>query len=454
MARRPRPVNPDEGPIQAFAFDLRALRESAGNPTYRALAKTAGYCATTLGDAAGGVHLPTLEVTLAYVGACGGDADAWHARWQTVNRQLASERAPSAEIAEVAAPADPAPADPAPADPAPADSADAIESALTEPSQQPAASPALDEPADIEPAASMPAGPDAGRRSRKRILALLIVVAAALAGVLAAAGAGAFASPQSASASQFGRHSRSFASPAAAAAAASSSPVGCPARPAAGSAIAFTGTTYGIGANVRRGASLESPLISRVPAGCTLYFSGYCLGDVVQDATAGTPDMRWFIIPGEGEVSSAIVHGDPPTKLVPQQCPDDVPGPASIRLAIAPNGTGVGVAQLTATGSRLWIVGFAAYYADGAPGGPARWHQIGLGTDQSSAFLSSPLRLAPSGPDVPVVAVACLGGDGPTRVLATAAVDPASPRTLRPPTRQSAATLATAEATACEYPGA
>ena len=311
MARRPRPVNPDEGPIQAFAFDLRALRESAGNPTYRALAKTAGYCATTLGDAAGGVHLPTLEVTLAYVGACGGDADAWHARWQTVNRRLASERAPSAEMAEVAARADPAPADPAPAD-----SADAIESALTEPSQQPAASSAFDEPADIEPAASVLAGPDADRRSRKRILVPLIVVVAALAGVLAAAGAGAFASPQSASASQFGRHSRSVASPAAAAA--SSSPVGCPARPAAGSAIAFTGTTYGIGANVRRGASLESPLISRVPADCTLYFSGYCLGDVVQDATAGTPDMRWFIIPGEGEVSSAIVHGDPPTKLVPQ----------------------------------------------------------------------------------------------------------------------------------------
>jgi hypothetical protein len=64
LARTPRPVNPADGPIQAFAHDLRSLREAAGNPTYRVLAKTAGFSATTLGDAAGGVRLPTLELAV------------------------------------------------------------------------------------------------------------------------------------------------------------------------------------------------------------------------------------------------------------------------------------------------------------------------------------------------------------------------------------------------------
>ncbi|HEU5357144.1 MAG TPA: helix-turn-helix transcriptional regulator, partial [Actinocrinis sp.] len=88
MGRTPRLVNPDDGPLQAFAHDLRALREKAGNPTYRALAKTAGFSASTLGEAAGGVRKPSLDVTLAFVGACGGDVEAWQDRWQELDRQL------------------------------------------------------------------------------------------------------------------------------------------------------------------------------------------------------------------------------------------------------------------------------------------------------------------------------------------------------------------------------
>jgi hypothetical protein len=65
VGRVARPVDPEDGPIPAFAHDLRLLREAAGNPTYRALSKTAGYSASTLGEAAGGVRLPSLEVTLA-----------------------------------------------------------------------------------------------------------------------------------------------------------------------------------------------------------------------------------------------------------------------------------------------------------------------------------------------------------------------------------------------------
>ena len=81
VARQERPVDPTAGPLQALAYDLRKLRAEAGNPTYRVLARSAGYSATTLSEAAGGTRLPTLDVLLAYVGACHGDPDHWRKRW-------------------------------------------------------------------------------------------------------------------------------------------------------------------------------------------------------------------------------------------------------------------------------------------------------------------------------------------------------------------------------------
>src|SRR5436305_5075061 len=118
MARKPRPVDPTAGPLQEFAHDLRLLREKAGNPTYRSLAQSAGFGATTLGEAAGGVRFPSLDVTLAYVGACGGDTAEWEERWQLVNGLLsaAAEQDQDADAEQVeACPESPAlPADPAP----------------------------------------------------------------------------------------------------------------------------------------------------------------------------------------------------------------------------------------------------------------------------------------------------------------------------------------------------
>ncbi|MFF5288645.1 helix-turn-helix domain-containing protein [Paractinoplanes globisporus] len=84
VARRERAVDPLGGPLQAFAYDLRKVRADAGSPTYRALAKVAGYSATTLSEAAGGVRKPSLEVVLAYVGACRGDAELWRTRWEAL----------------------------------------------------------------------------------------------------------------------------------------------------------------------------------------------------------------------------------------------------------------------------------------------------------------------------------------------------------------------------------
>ncbi|MET9230096.1 hypothetical protein [Lentzea sp. NPDC003310] len=68
--------------MQRFASELRELRRGAGGMPYRTLATRCGYAVSTVSDAAGGRRLPTLEVALAYVQACGGDAEEWTAKWK------------------------------------------------------------------------------------------------------------------------------------------------------------------------------------------------------------------------------------------------------------------------------------------------------------------------------------------------------------------------------------
>ncbi|WP_329007763.1 XRE family transcriptional regulator [Micromonospora rifamycinica] len=84
MARTERPLDPDADPVQAFAADLRHLRERAGRPTYQAMARRAHRSSSSLSEAAGGRKLPTLDTTLAYVRALGGDEAAWTRRWREV----------------------------------------------------------------------------------------------------------------------------------------------------------------------------------------------------------------------------------------------------------------------------------------------------------------------------------------------------------------------------------
>jgi hypothetical protein len=88
MARPERPVDPTAGPVAAFACELRRLRAQAGSPSYRTLAVMASYSATALSKAAGGEQLPTLELTLGYVKACGGDVSEWEVRWRGVQATL------------------------------------------------------------------------------------------------------------------------------------------------------------------------------------------------------------------------------------------------------------------------------------------------------------------------------------------------------------------------------
>ncbi|MEU0410834.1 helix-turn-helix domain-containing protein [Streptomyces griseorubiginosus] len=70
---------------------MRELRKAAGGITYRELARRAGYSVTTLSQAAAGQRLPTLPVTLAYAGACGGDLTEWEERWKETVAQTAGD---------------------------------------------------------------------------------------------------------------------------------------------------------------------------------------------------------------------------------------------------------------------------------------------------------------------------------------------------------------------------
>ncbi|MEU6404881.1 hypothetical protein [Streptomyces sp. NPDC046985] len=88
MPRSERPLENEDTLLVGFAADLRKLREKAGAPPYRKLARAAHYSSTTLADAASGRKLPSLPVTLAYVRACGGDPADWEQRWRRLSVEL------------------------------------------------------------------------------------------------------------------------------------------------------------------------------------------------------------------------------------------------------------------------------------------------------------------------------------------------------------------------------
>ncbi|WP_346185987.1 hypothetical protein [Streptomyces osmaniensis] len=90
VPRGERPLEADGGPLLDFAAKLRKVREEAGSPTYRNLARRAHYSIATLSGAASGRQLPTLAVTLAYVRACGGDEGEWERIWRRTAAECAS----------------------------------------------------------------------------------------------------------------------------------------------------------------------------------------------------------------------------------------------------------------------------------------------------------------------------------------------------------------------------
>lgn len=423
MARRERPLDPAAGPLESFAHDLRALRVSAGEPTYRQLAQLAGYSASTLSEAASGVRLPTLSVALAFVGACGGDTEEWENRWKEVHDAV---RAPGE-------------ADPCPAE---GDAGTADENAA--PAEQDAGEAVVkreflhaevpNEPAPVSREFhSIVIGPAAAggtvRRNIAAVTAACLLAAGCFVAGLAVGG-------------QDGGHGDAG---------------GCPVllkNPK------FTATAYGEGAHVRSGAALDRPTVTTYAPGCVIGFTGFCIGDKVTDRTAGIPDSRWFVLPDGHVVASAVVHGNPPTHLTPSGCAAARPVPRRLTLKAVGAPSQDSRVVLTATGPNVQIVGFAAYYAgDPASPGLRLWHQIGMIGESASSLsvtwrpdrLPAPVR---AGDRVPVAAVACFGGGAPGEAAAAASLRLPGPRTAASLASPSTTVDASAREAACKYPSA
>ncbi|GAA2143080.1 hypothetical protein [Actinomadura napierensis] len=412
MARRERPLDPAAGPLEAFAHDLRAVRAAAGEPTYRRLAQLAGYSASTLSEAASGARLPTLAVTLAFVGACSGDTEAWEHRWKEVHDalQASDDASPSCATEEDAG-----------TDAGPMASREIMRADL--PDGSPAA------PRDVRPIIF---GPVATGRA-KRNIAAIAVGCLVVAGLLVVGLNGPW------------RGGEGKESP------------GCPSMPRNPK---FTATAYGDGAPVRSGAALARPSLTTYAAGCVLGFTGFCIGEKVTDRTAGIPDSRWFILPGGHVVPSALVHGNPPTHLSPAACTDARPAPKRISLKATGPPSPDSRVVLTATGPQVQMAGFAAYYAaDPAHPELRLWHQIGLTGDADPALsvawrpdkLPAPVH---AGDRVLVAAVACLGGGDSGYAASLASLKLPGPRAGASLTPQSATVDQVARRAACQYPSA
>jgi hypothetical protein len=88
MPRSESPITWD-GPAADLARELRRLRDEAGKPTYRTMARTIRFSSTVLCDAAAGRTRPSQEVARAFARACGADADtlaAVDALWDAANK--------------------------------------------------------------------------------------------------------------------------------------------------------------------------------------------------------------------------------------------------------------------------------------------------------------------------------------------------------------------------------
>jgi transcriptional regulator with XRE-family HTH domain len=87
MPRPELPLERDGSPVREFAYWLRDIRRRS-DLTYEQLSKRTGYSRSTLQEALSGKRLPTLQVTLAITGACGGDRTDWADYWSQMHRAI------------------------------------------------------------------------------------------------------------------------------------------------------------------------------------------------------------------------------------------------------------------------------------------------------------------------------------------------------------------------------
>lgn len=86
--RKPKPLDLADGPAARFAWELRCLRQQAGNPTFSEMAKRALASKSSLSAAARGEQFPTWEAAEAFVRAVDGNVDRVRALWKVAAREV------------------------------------------------------------------------------------------------------------------------------------------------------------------------------------------------------------------------------------------------------------------------------------------------------------------------------------------------------------------------------
>jgi hypothetical protein len=79
------PGLPSDAPVTRFTLALRELRKRSG-PIYRDLAR-AHPSASSVMPADSGGELPSLDLALAHLQACGEAPERWRARWNASRLQ-------------------------------------------------------------------------------------------------------------------------------------------------------------------------------------------------------------------------------------------------------------------------------------------------------------------------------------------------------------------------------
>lgn len=113
MPRPQRALDPHQGPVQAFAAALRALRSEAGDPKFASMSRRSGRSKTALSEAVGGGHLPRWETVSGFVDACGGRPEDWRVLWEEARDAAATTEdtpRPTSDTPEAGEPAESEPA--------------------------------------------------------------------------------------------------------------------------------------------------------------------------------------------------------------------------------------------------------------------------------------------------------------------------------------------------------
>jgi Ig-like domain-containing protein len=77
----------DRSAAEQFAEELRALRATVGNPSFRKMSGRSGRIShTTLHEAAAGTRFPSWETTREFIRACEADEVVWRRRWEAASR--------------------------------------------------------------------------------------------------------------------------------------------------------------------------------------------------------------------------------------------------------------------------------------------------------------------------------------------------------------------------------